>query len=73
MTKPAIDEFYSLGYETELAAFVRCVKEDPPCRRAPGASMAWRPWPLSKLPISQRQKDAGRPQRIMVRRRLIYV
>ena len=33
--------------------------------------MAWRPWPLSKLPISQRQKDASRPQRIMVRRRLI--
>ncbi|MGI6567388.1 MAG: Gfo/Idh/MocA family oxidoreductase [Firmicutes bacterium] len=29
-TKPAIDEFYSLGYETELAAFVRCVKEDLP-------------------------------------------
>ena len=29
-TKPAVDEFYSLGYQTELAEFVRCVKEDLP-------------------------------------------
>ncbi|MGE5623600.1 MAG: Gfo/Idh/MocA family protein [Methanocella sp.] len=29
-TTPAIDEFYSLGYQNELAAFVRCVKENRP-------------------------------------------
>lgn len=29
-TTPAVDEFYSLGYQNELAEFVRCVKEDLP-------------------------------------------
>lgn len=29
-TNPAVDEFYSLGYQNELAEFVRCVKEDRP-------------------------------------------
>lgn len=29
-TNPAIDEFYSLGYQNELAEFVKCVKENRP-------------------------------------------
>ncbi len=29
-TKPAVDEFYSLGYQNELAEFVRCVKDGRP-------------------------------------------
>jgi|LSQX01.2.fsa_nt_gb predicted dehydrogenase len=29
-TNPAIDEFYSLGYQSELAEFVKCVKYDLP-------------------------------------------
>lgn len=29
-TTPAVDEFYSLGYQNELAEFVRCVKEGRP-------------------------------------------
>lgn len=29
-TTPAVDEFYSLGYQNELAEFVRCVKEGKP-------------------------------------------
>jgi len=29
-SRPAVDEFYSLGYQNELAAFVKCVKDDLP-------------------------------------------
>lgn len=29
-TRPAVDEFYSLGYQNELSEFVRCVKEGRP-------------------------------------------
>ena len=37
-TRPAVDEFYSLGYQTELAAFIKCVKEDLQIPEGAGAS-----------------------------------